>query len=204
MVKWTPSVSYQDSVVYYWRATFDSAVNGNYQWSNSSFIYLANGTPGWNQSHYYQYLKDGFTGLDYGTDRTFKYQTGQNYVTALNAIYDDITPNWPWDDAAFVRVMFNGSDIQRLGCLPWDGTLQINVFDSVTNALWENDSTYGTSGAYPVCLVTRNKYTFEFPVNTLQGRNNVAHFLDSIPNGHYVLIRNMINLGKYDSSFVDE
>lgn len=204
VIKWTPSIAYQDSVVYYWRTAFDSAVNGNYQWSNSSFIYLANGTPGWNQSHYYQYLKDGFTGLDYGTDRTFKYQTGQNYVTALNAIYDDITPNWPWDDAAFVRVMFNGSDIQRLGCLPWDGTLQINVFDSVTNALWENDSTYGTSGAYPVCLVTRNKYTFEFPVNTLQGRNNVAHFLDSIPNGHYVLIRNMINLGKYDSSFVNE
>ena len=204
VIKWTPSITYQDSVVYYWRTAFDSAVNGAQQWSYSSFIYLANGSPGWNQSHYYQYKKNTFNSLELGTDRTFRYTTGLNQITASNAIYDDITPLWPWNQAQYVKVMYNGSDIQRLGCYPWDGTLQINVFDSITNLPWANDSAFGTSGAYPVCLNTRNAYTFEFPVNTVQGRNNAAHFLDSIPAGNYVLVRNMINLGKYDTSFVDE
>nr|HRO43820.1 hypothetical protein [Flavipsychrobacter sp.] len=121
-----------------------------------------------------------------------------------NAVYKDPGSGWPWSDAAFMKVMINGIDIQRLGCWPWEGTLQINVFDSLTNAPWKNDSLNGTSGAYPVCLNTRNYYTFEFPINTPQGRANAAHFLDSIPNGNFVLVRNIINLGKYDTAFVDE
>jgi hypothetical protein len=204
VIKWTPNMVYVDSTVYYWRTAFDSTVNGTYQWSYSSFIYLANGSPGWNQSHYYQYQKNSFTNLAYGTDRTFKYPVGYNSVTASNAIYSDQIAGWPWNTADFVKVMFNGIDIQRLGCQPWQGTIQVTVFDSVTNALWKNDPINGTSGAYPSCLSNRNVYTFEFPVNTPQGRSNAAHFLDSIPNGHFVLVRNIINLGAYDTAFVDE
>lgn len=204
VVKWTPTITYLDSVVYYWRTTFDSAVNGEFQWSNSSFVYLQNGSDGWNQSHHYQYLKNGFTSLEYGSDRSFKYPEAHNQITALNAIYADLIPNWPWNDASFIKVMMNGLDIQRLGCWPWDGTIQINVFDSLTSTPWKNDSLNGTSGSYPVCLNTRNYYTFEFPVNTPQGRAAAAHFLDSIPNGNFVLVRNVINLGKYDTAFVDE
>jgi flagellar hook assembly protein FlgD len=205
VIKWTPSISLTDSTVYYWRATFDSAVNGDYQWSYSSFVYLANGTPGWNQSHYYQYLKNSFTDLNYGTDRTFKYPIDYNKLTASNAIYSDQIQGWPWNTADFAKVMLNGVDIQRLGCLPWGGTIQINVFDSLTNLPWKNDSTYGTSGAYPSCIAgSRDLYTFEFPVNTPQGRANAGHFLDSIPNGNFVLVRNIINLGAYDTALVAE
>jgi hypothetical protein len=58
VIKWKPNLVYKDSVVYYWRAAPDSMVNGTYNWNYSSFIYLANGSDGWNQSHYFQYLKD--------------------------------------------------------------------------------------------------------------------------------------------------
>ncbi|MBS1775962.1 MAG: hypothetical protein JSS64_06740 [Bacteroidetes bacterium] len=204
VIKWTPSISFTDSTVYYWRTSYDSAVNGSYQWANSSFIYLANGTPGWNQSHYFQYMRNAFNGLLYDSTRVFRYPVSYNVVTASNAVYADQIPNWPWNKADFVKVMINGFDIQRLGCYPWGGTLQINVFDSLTNAPWKNDSINGTSGAYPVCLDTRDYFTFEFPVNTPQGRANAAHFLDSIPAGNFVLVRNIINLGMYDSSFVDK
>ena len=204
VIKWNAPIALMDSTVYYWRTTYDSAVNGSFQWSNSSFIYLANGSDGWNQSHYFQYLKNAFNGLDYGSDRRFRYPVAYNEVTASNAIYADLIPNWPWNTADFVKVMMNGTDIQRLGCYPWDGTLQINVFDSVTNLPWKNDSLNGTSGSYPVCLNTRNYYTFEFPINTPQGRANAAHFLDSIPHGDFVLVRNIINLGQYDTTLVSE
>lgn len=202
VIKWTPTITFNDSTVYYWRTAYDSSINGNYQWTNSSFIYLAHGSDGWNQSHYYQYLEDNFTKLNYGTDRTFKFPIGTNIVTASNAIYADLIPGWPWNTADFVKVMLNGVDVQRLGCLPWGGTIQFNVFDSVTNALWANGPN-GTSGSYTPCLAINNSLTFEFPVNTQQGRNNAAHFLDSIPNGDYVLVRNIINLGAYDTAFVN-
>nr|HRO42950.1 C25 family cysteine peptidase [Flavipsychrobacter sp.] len=104
VIKWTPTISYLDSTVYYWRTSFDSAVNGNFQWSHSSFIYLANGSDGWNQSHHYQYLKNSFTGLNYGNDRTFKYPVALNQLTASNAVYKDPGSGWPWSDAAFVKV----------------------------------------------------------------------------------------------------
>ncbi len=46
IIKWKPSIMMQDSMVYYWRTSLDSAVNGKYTWASSSFIYLKNGSAG--------------------------------------------------------------------------------------------------------------------------------------------------------------
>ena len=57
VIQFTPgNIIYSDSTVYYWRTAVVPA-NGNYIWNNSSFVYLPNSTPGFNQSHYYQHLK---------------------------------------------------------------------------------------------------------------------------------------------------
>ena len=202
VIKWTPNIVYKDSTVYYWRATLDSLVNGDYQWSGSSFIYLSNVSSGWNQSHYYQYLKGGFSKLHMDADRSFRFSKGNNTVSVSNAVYSE-DGTTPWNTADFAKVMFNGTDVQRLGCQHWDGTIQIMVFDSATNAMWQNNP-QGSSGAYPTCLINRNVYAFEFPVANKQGRDNAAHFLDSIPTGNYIMIRNLINLGAYTPSFVDD
>lgn len=203
VIKWTPSVTLKDSVVYYWRTAFDSAINGNYQWTSSSFIYLANGSDGWNQSHYYQYLQDGIAQLQYGSDRVFRYKQGVTEVTVSNAVYSEDNST-PWNTAEFMKVVVNGTDAQRLGCPPWGGTLQVMVFDSASNALWINPPG-GTSGAYGQCLGnTRNYYAFEFPVYNINGRNLAKHFIDSIPSGHFVLVRNIINNGAYIPSYVND
>ncbi len=203
VIKWTPAITMRDSTVYYWRTAYDSMSNGTYQWTTSSFIYLAQGSPGWNQSHYFQYKKDGFNGLTLNSDRAFRFSTGNNTVSVFQAVFSENGAT-PWNTADFVKVMFNNSDIQRLGCWPWDGTIQIMVFDSASTAPWKNDSLNGTGGAYPVCNTTRNKYAFEFPVWEPNGRNNARRFLDSIPAGHYVLVRNIINLGKYTDAFAND
>ncbi len=203
VIKWTPSISFADSTVYYWRAAFDSAVNGSFQWSYSSFIYLAGSSEGWNQSHYYQYLKDGFTSLDLNTSRQFRFPVANNILTVSNAVYSDIGTT-PWNTADFIKVMLNGQDKQRFGCPPYGGTLQVMVFDSVTNAPRENLPGNGT-GAYPVCFGTRNKYSFEFPVYTKQGRLDAMHFLnDSIPNGQYVVVRNVINDAAFTPTYATD
>lgn len=203
VLKWTPSITLKDSTVYYWRTAFDSTVNGSYQWASSSFIYLANGSDGWNQSHYYQYLQDNIANLEYGNDRVFRYKQGVTEVTVSNAVYSEDNST-PWSTAEYMKVVVNGTDAQRLGCPPWGGTLQVMVFDSASNALWINPPG-GASGAYSQCLGnTRNYYAFEFPVYNITGRNLAKHFIDSIPNGHFVLVRNIINNGAYIPSYVND
>ncbi len=203
VIKWKPNITYLSNKVYYWRTAFDSVQNGGYQWSYSSFIYLPNSSPGWNQSHYYQYLKDGLDSLEYGTDRVFKFPAASTNVQVSNAVFSE-DGSTPWSSAEFIKVVVNGSDVQRLGCAPFGGTLQVLVFDSVTNALWTN-APNGTAGAYGQCLSNRNVYAFEFPVYTKQGRDDASKFIrDSIPNGNFVLLRNLINNGAYTPSYVDD
>lgn len=203
VIKWTPTLSYRDSTVYYWRASIDSLINGEYRWTGSSFIYLANGSPGWNQSHYYQYRKDGFDRLTYGNDRVFRYFSGNTELTVYNAIYSQFQQTTPWDGSAYCAIAINGVDIQQIGCPPWGGTIQIVVIDSSGAEVWRNAG--GQSGSYDTCyMVVNNRQVFEFGVNTLSGRNKAKHFLDSIPDNHYVLIKNMINDLGYDTALADE
>jgi hypothetical protein len=64
VIKWQPTITLRDSTVYYWRTAMDSAGTGNpLRWSYSSFIYLSQTQPGWNQSHYYQYQKNAYNNM---------------------------------------------------------------------------------------------------------------------------------------------
>lgn len=203
VIRWTPSVSMRDSTVYYWRAAFDSVVNGDRQWSYSSFVYLAQGSPGWNQSHHFQYLKNSFDTLIYDESRRFSYPNIPMELKATSAVYHE-AQGWPWNDGMQFRVYLNGSEVQRLGCPPWGGTLQIIVFDGGNGSIWKND-TLGTSGAYGYCTYPfRSIYAFEFPVWNKTGRDKIIHFLDSIPSGDYVMIRNLINQMSYIPSYIDD
>lgn len=201
VVKWTPTLSYKDSTVYYWRSAYDTLVNGNYSWTNSSFIYIPQKS-GWNQSHYYQYLKDSFTTLNLNNGRQFNYPLLTNSIIARNAMRSSDL-NWPYTGAD-CDVLVNDIEVQRDGCSPYVGTLQVMVFDSASAQLWVNPPA-GQSGAYGRCL-SRNVYAFEFPLNTLASRNNIRHFLDSIPNNDYVLLRNFIYAepsNQYQGAYID-
>jgi len=201
VVKWTPTLTLRDSTVYYWRAAYDSLVNGNYAWTNSSFIYIPQKN-GWNQSHYYQYLKDSFVTLGLDNSRNFTYPLVNNRIIATNAMLST-DPNWPFGSAD-CQVTVNDIDVQRAGCAPYVGTLQVMVFDSASGQMWVNPPN-GQSGAYPRCF-SRNVYAFEFPLNTLASRNNIRHFLDSIPNNDFVMLRNFIYAepnNQYQGAYID-
>ncbi len=65
IVEWKPNIDFAHETVYYWRISSDTTnTNTEPIWLNSSFVYLntASKIEGWNQSHYYQYLKDEFKG----------------------------------------------------------------------------------------------------------------------------------------------
>lgn len=200
VVTWKPNILLQDSVVYYWRTSLDSGTSGQYVWSNSSFIYLKNGSSGWNQSHYFQYNYNGFDSLQYNSSRKFQY--GKNVVTIKN---NNLVMELPGPDYSnsgdFNNVNWNGIDIQRNGCTPV-GSLQIFVFDSSTGVPW-NDKLGGTQGSVGTCFGGRNGQGFTFPINTSTDRNNARKFLDSISKGNFVFIKNHINNVYWGGYYVD-
>jgi hypothetical protein len=91
VVKWQPPVSMVDSTVYYWRVASQSGVNEN-KWQYSSFIYIANEFPGWNQSHYFQWKKDDFQNIEIDANRRFKYVDDRKdvFVQTGNVNYNEM------------------------------------------------------------------------------------------------------------------
>ncbi len=186
VLKWTPNITLKDSTVYYWRTAADSVINGAYNWSYSSFIYLANGSDGWNQSHYYQYKKDEMFALQLpaGT-RKFGFSPRINSYKIENKV---IYP--PTNDYHNVRHSLNDEILDNWGCI-YTGSIHIAVFDSVSGKPWANPN--GAYGSAPPCSsVNPYKYIFEFATNTLASRNNAKDFIESIPAGNFVMIKNMI------------
>ncbi|MCU0327961.1 MAG: C25 family cysteine peptidase [Chitinophagales bacterium] len=75
LLEWKPNIILKDSSVYYWRVTTDSLTpEDRINWKTSSFVFLANQPfPGWNQSHYFQFQKNDYTGIYLRPNRNFEY-----------------------------------------------------------------------------------------------------------------------------------
>lgn len=57
VIDWEPSVDWTDNTVYYWRVSPDSTGRGRLTWRTSSFVFIGGHPTGWNQSHYFQFIK---------------------------------------------------------------------------------------------------------------------------------------------------
>lgn len=194
VVKWKPNITYRDSVVYYWRAAPDTLVNGVNSWSSSSFVYLANGSDGWNQSHYYQYQKNTLTGMKLlEANRRFRYNPEVNTFKIENkTIYASE------NDYSNVRQSLNDLPLDRWGC-GFSGSIHIVVIDSASGQPWKN-TLAGAWGSVPTCSGDPNliRYQYEYLTNTLESRNKAKRFIDSVPAGNYIMIKNMIYADLWD------
>ena len=189
VIKWKPNLTYQNNTVYYWRTASDQLVNGEIQWRNSSFIYLADGSDGWNQSHYYQYKRDEpFFGLQL-PESTRKFTFGpfiNNLHVKNRVLYEQ------YRDYVNISQTLNDVLLDDVGCVD-KGAIQIVVFDSLTGQPWKNPVN-GVAGSAAQCG-NHNKYQFEFSCETPESRNNARLFIDSVPDNNYILIKNYTYCG---------
>ena len=88
IIKWSPDIIFQNNTVYYWRIGINNANPDNIDWKNSSFVYLSNSSKGWNQSHYFQYLKDEFDGINF-RGRKFDFEPQMRSVTIVGKNWDN-------------------------------------------------------------------------------------------------------------------
>jgi hypothetical protein len=202
VIKWKPSLLLQDSVVYYWRTSLDSIINGQYVWGNSSFIYLKDGSDGWNQSHYFQYRYNAYDSLKYAEDRKFRYLKTDYKIQNINTVmWLPSPPFTTYNTSEQNRVYLNNVAIQRNSCGANGGSIIVFVMDTITGKPWINSSG-GDFGSIPPCFGTNEK-AYTFPIETPANREAARKFIEDIPNGHYVFIRNHINYNLWGHYYVN-
>lgn len=215
VVNWTPNIIMQDSTVYYWRV----AAEANLNWQYSSFIYLKDEYPGWNQSHYYQWKKDYYNNIILDTDREFKYVDDVKDVFVKTGKY----PNIPYQE---IKWVLNGGHQHSWSMNICGGSggygykrgLSIALIDNLTGLAVENYNTGDNFGPYGNIHCNSNpdyRYIANFqtwgntPVNHptpgIPWSQVIVDYLNQVPNNFYVLIYsvNDPNYASWNSTLVN-
>lgn len=188
-IRWKPNIPLLENKVYYWRGTLDTSTGNPANWKVSSFLYNTALSTGWNQSHYFQYLKNSYSTLSLKNDRMFYYPNTARTVQVRNGIiYDQLIEAY-WDGFLIARNAW-----ARKGFIFF-------VYDANTGQNWQ---TYqiGNTCRGPYQDITCNTYptnVIEFITNDLTDgktfRANAINFLNSIPCNAYVLGYSFYNAG---------
>jgi hypothetical protein len=188
-IHWKPPVQLLQNKVYYWRGTLDTVAGAPANWKTSSFLYNTALSTGWNQSHYFQYLKNSFNTLSIKNDRMFYYPNTTRTLQIKNGIISDQLIEAFWDGYLIARNAW-----ARKGFIFF-------VYDANTGQNWQ---TYqiGSTCRGPYNDITCNRYptnVIEFITNDFttgkQERQYAADFINSIPCNAYVLGYSFYNAG---------
>ncbi|MBS1684527.1 MAG: hypothetical protein JSS76_07225 [Bacteroidetes bacterium] len=228
VLHWRVPFQFKDSTVYYWRVSRDSINDTlSYRWHGSSFVYIQNEYPGWNQSHYYQYGHDNYQDNMYlAPDREFKFVKNINNLHVLSA--------WAFEagggpiPAAQIRWDYNSVTQYRYntgGCgfaygNGNSGGLTFAVIDTLTGQPWQSfQSSIGNVGdkyGNYQCTNNHNYAINGFDFN-IQGAVQtpstgatwpitIARFIDSIPSGCIIVMYsvNQPNWAGMDTGLVNK
>ncbi|MDQ3048441.1 MAG: C25 family cysteine peptidase [Bacteroidota bacterium] len=190
VLKWKLPFTFSDSTVYYWRVSPDStSTTSGYTWRESSFQYLQ-GKRGWAQAHFFQYKNDGYQFVKFNRPlRKFEFV---NDVKAIQCI-DGIYPYIPYTDIVW---KMNGYIKTYWHCNQLNPGFNFAVFNPISGENWLNPANvlpltpcsscltgiYGNSSCRPYAT-----NSFDFLAYDSTTRTNVSNFIDSVPNGYYVL-----------------
>ncbi len=192
VLEWEVNLPMADSTVYFWRVSKDSVgANGYYNWRESSFQTI--GTQrGWAQSHFHQFKNDNFSFINYNKkQRIFEFNNSINSIVTRNLVCRTMI------DFPKVSYYFNSNKMDDTPCLvaAWN----FAVFDSISNQPdFVRSLTYPQAGfgqyGNSVCYdnSTLRVYTFggwgaNTPYYSSKYKRDILNFLNSIPNGKYVL-----------------
>ncbi len=193
VLEFIPGFAFQDSAVYYWRV---GAVptSGSPLWNTSSFIYLPNSDLGFSQGHYFQHLKsdhDNIT-LD-GQIRTWKFDSTEHFIFAKNGVFGSAT-----GQEGDLIVSPDGVPFIRSACVGF--SLIFNIFNPLTFQADKNLT--GRYGSALPCQPSR-QWNYEYSYMTPATRKLAMDFMDSIPPGYIVVVRNIMNAGQPAGGYID-
>lgn len=196
IVEFTPGISFTDSTVYYWRVAPVPA-SGTPSWNGASFVYLPNSAFGFNQSHYYQHQKSAFESINYYPGNKWAFKDKINNLLIRNGVFPTASTQ-----AAEFSISVNGVNFIRSVCgLP---NIIVNVFDQNTFKAWYNndEGLAGQFGSDQVCGQDR-AYNFQFTLTDSSKRRKLVEFLEMVPSGDFVVIRNTSGTDPNNNYYTD-
>jgi len=200
VIQFSPgNINFTENTVYYWRTATIPTGTSPIIWNNSSFIYLANGGTGFNQSHYYQHQKSTVKDIKLATDNKWKFDVSVASVQMKNGVFPTAA-----SQAQDYQVNVDGAVIVQSVCATADqlGIAIFNPigFEPVLNAL----SGPGRFGSDPVCGVTK-RYSFWYTLSTPAKRAAARDLLrNSIANGYYVVVMNFANANAAANTYAED
>lgn len=185
ILEYDPGIVYKDSTTYYWRVAQVPTDNTPYHWVTSSFMYVNGTVEGFGQQQYYQHLESTTSHIKLDNDLKWKFDTSYHYVFVANGVYPIASPQ---GEAYYAKL--DDSVVLGPGCAA--NELNINVVNPVTFKPWFNQYS-GYVGLYNshTCDGTGDRAkNFMLYHATAAQRKQAMDFLDLIPDGYYVIIRN--------------
>lgn len=174
IIEWKPEIDFQHNQVYYWRISPDSLNQSlSYLWQNSSFVYLQNSTEGWNQSHYFQYLKDEFDGTEF-IGRRLSFNKKRYSIKIKGQKYNPSSRKIAFIDG---ETWGEANPLHRRPC--------INIL------AWGPDNWYRNITGHDYGSL-QNQFdltaTFTYKTNTQDQRKGIKDLLENIPDSTTVYI----------------
>ena len=177
VVEWKLDFPMEPKTVYYWRISPDSTTTGvGLAWSESSFVYDLESRDGWNQSHYFQYLKDDFENMSLRDDREFYFVKNLTEIRIDNKIRKSGDPPQFQINNAFWGEAMEWKEGPLIG---------VTVFDTL-GRFFKNGvpGDHGAINFYSVPVIT-----FNYKVDNQQDREKLMNFLENvIPDRYFVSI----------------
>ncbi len=193
VIEFSPVISFTDSTVYYWRVA-PTPVSGSPIWNTASFVYLGSSDLGFNQSHYFQHDKSVKNRVVLNAQaRNWQFDSVPHFIFAKNGVF--LTATTQEGD---LIVSPDGSAFIRSACVGY--SLIFNLIDPKSFVVTQNPT--GAYGSYgPPCTPTR-RWNFEWTYMNAPKRKEMMDFMDTIPNGTIVVVRNILNNGQV-GGFID-
>ncbi len=193
VIEFNPAVTFTDSTVYYWRVS-PVPVSGSPVWNSASFVYLPNSDLGFNQSHYFQHNESVLNRIRLnGLNRQWEFDSVPHFIFAKNGVFGTASGQ----EGDFI-VAPDGSAYIRSACVGF--SLIFNLLDPKSFVANLNLSSFMGSAA--VCNPSR-RWNYEWSHMNSTERKKMMDFMDWIPNGTIVVVRNILNSG-LASGFINE
>jgi len=196
VIEWNPELDWEDGRVYYWRASQVPTDDGDYNWQQFSFVYLAdNCSPGWNQSHYDQYAFNGFADMSINNDtKVFEYASVNNVISVRNAFY-------AYEEIQVVLNFTNG--LLNNSCLKaaCQGGISVVAFKPSTElepmSTFKQNEESGCDGIGSYGNIQcggGERYGFEFHTGSADQLDALLNFVNNVvPDGYYILLYSVRN-----------
>ncbi len=187
LLEFDPGITYHDSTVYYWRVGSTGINQQIPLWNHASFRYINGQDEGFGQAHYFQHV--GSTSDRVKIDsasRKWMYGERVNSLFIRNGVF-------PTGASGASELSVSINDKVNIASACVGNSIVFNVFDPITFKPWKNVDEFGNnlykSGSGSAnCGVDRN-YNFEFSYMSRGARKLIMNFMDSIPDGYYVIGR---------------